>query len=70
MLALTFQGQRTIKLDTVPLPQLQHDTDVIVKVTLCSICGRCAPLPGARPSTAYMRLVPRAGPAACCMHRH
>jgi threonine dehydrogenase-like Zn-dependent dehydrogenase len=40
MLALTFQGQRTIKLDTVPLPQLLNDTDVIVKVLLCSICGR------------------------------
>jgi hypothetical protein len=41
MLALTFQGERSIRLETVPLPQLQDDTSAIVKVLLCSICGRC-----------------------------
>lgn len=40
MLALTFQGEKRICLSTVPVPVLVHETDVIVKVTLCGICGR------------------------------
>ena len=39
MLALTFQGELSIKLETVPKPELLWDTDVVVRVTSCSICG-------------------------------
>lgn len=40
MLALTFAGTEQIVLDEVPKPQLLEPTDIIVRVTLCGICGR------------------------------
>lgn len=40
MLALTFGGTEQIALATVDKPRLLQPTDVIVKVTLCGICGR------------------------------
>jgi threonine dehydrogenase-like Zn-dependent dehydrogenase len=39
MKALTFHGKHTIKFDDAKDPWLQADTDVIVKVNLCAICG-------------------------------
>ncbi|KAF6258722.1 chaperonin 10-like protein [Scenedesmus sp. NREL 46B-D3] len=39
MLALTFGGTEQIALATVDKPRLLQPTDVIVKVTLCGICG-------------------------------
>lgn len=41
MKALTFQGEKQIALSTVPTPHLVHASDVIIKVLLCGICGRC-----------------------------
>jgi threonine dehydrogenase-like Zn-dependent dehydrogenase len=40
MLALTFGGTEQIVLSTVDKPRILQPTDVIVKVTLCGICGR------------------------------
>jgi threonine dehydrogenase-like Zn-dependent dehydrogenase len=40
MQALTYGGKETILLSEVPKPSLQLPTDVIVRVTLCGICGR------------------------------
>ncbi len=39
MNALTFQGKQHISYTKIPDSQLLHDTDAIVKVTLCAICG-------------------------------
>ena len=40
---LSSRGSRTKRLDVnivqVPTPRLVHDTDVIIRVSLCSICG-------------------------------
>lgn len=44
MLALTFGGRQKIVLSRVPLPTLQQPTDVVVRVQLCGICGRCVVL--------------------------
>jgi hypothetical protein len=43
MLALTYQGKEAIELSRVPVPVLSDDEDtaVIVRVSLCGICGRC-----------------------------
>lgn len=41
MKALTFCGKEAIQLADVPKPTLLLPTDVIVRVTLCGICGRC-----------------------------
>jgi hypothetical protein len=41
MKALTFAGKQSIQLADVPKPTLLLPTDVIVRVTLCGICGRC-----------------------------
>ncbi len=43
MLALTYQGKEAIELSRVPVPVLSdaEDTAVIVRVSLCGICGRC-----------------------------
>lgn len=40
MKALTYAGKEAIELADVAKPTLQLPTDVIVKVTLCGICGR------------------------------
>jgi threonine dehydrogenase-like Zn-dependent dehydrogenase len=39
MHALTFHGKQTIQFESIAEPELVHDTDVIVKVKLCAICG-------------------------------
>lgn len=40
MLALVFEGERRIALkEDQPVPQLLSDTDCLVRVTLCAICG-------------------------------
>lgn len=39
MRALTWQGRRDVRVDTVPDPQIQDSTDVIVRVTSSGICG-------------------------------
>lgn len=38
--ALTYAGKESIELADVAKPTLQLPTDVIVRVTLCGICGR------------------------------
>jgi len=40
MKALTYAGKETIQLSVVDKPTIQLPTDVIVKITLCGICGR------------------------------
>jgi threonine dehydrogenase-like Zn-dependent dehydrogenase len=37
--ALTWQGRRDVRVDTVPDPTIQHPTDAIIKVTSSAICG-------------------------------
>jgi threonine dehydrogenase-like Zn-dependent dehydrogenase len=39
MKALTWQGKRDVRVETVPDPQIQDPTDVIVKVTSTGLCG-------------------------------
>ncbi len=39
MKALTWHGNRDVRVDTVPDPAIQHPTDAIVKVTSSGICG-------------------------------
>lgn len=39
MQALTFHGKETIRYETIPDPKIEADTDVIVQVSACSICG-------------------------------
>lgn len=39
MRAVTFRGPRTVQVDDVPDPQLQHGRDAIVRVTATAICG-------------------------------
>ncbi|MEU6577904.1 zinc-dependent alcohol dehydrogenase [Streptomyces sp. NPDC046805] len=39
MRALTWQGRRDVRVDTVPDPGLRDPTDVIVRVTTTGICG-------------------------------
>ena len=39
MKALTWQGKGKITCDTVPDPKIEHDRDVVIKVTACAICG-------------------------------
>lgn len=39
MKALTWQGKRTVSVETVPDPILQEPTDAIIKVTSTCICG-------------------------------
>jgi threonine dehydrogenase-like Zn-dependent dehydrogenase len=39
MKALTFRGDRTIRFESVPDPQILAPGDVIVRVRLCAICG-------------------------------
>jgi threonine dehydrogenase-like Zn-dependent dehydrogenase len=37
--ALTWQGRRDVRVDTVPDPTIQHPTDAIVRITSTAICG-------------------------------
>lgn len=39
MKAVIYAGKGSIKVENLPAPKLQHDTDVIVKVKAASICG-------------------------------
>ena len=39
MKAVTWQGKRDIKVETVPDPRIQEPTDAIIKVTSTAICG-------------------------------
>ncbi|UDL94766.1 glutathione-dependent formaldehyde dehydrogenase [Lichenihabitans sp. PAMC28606] len=39
MKALTWQGTGKITCETVPDPKIEHDRDVVIKVTACAICG-------------------------------
>src|SRR5690242_7034735 len=39
MKALTWHGKSDIRCETVPDPKVEHDRDVIIKVTACAICG-------------------------------
>ena len=39
MKALTWQGKGKITCESVPDPRIEHDRDVIIKVTACAICG-------------------------------
>ena len=39
MRALTFQGKRSVKLETVSDPELHAPTDVLVRIRLAGICG-------------------------------
>ncbi|WP_250292638.1 alcohol dehydrogenase catalytic domain-containing protein [Streptomyces atroolivaceus] len=39
MRALTYHGKRDVRVETVPDPQIQAPTDIIVKITSTGICG-------------------------------
>jgi threonine dehydrogenase-like Zn-dependent dehydrogenase len=39
MKALTWQGKRSVSVETVPDPTIQEPTDVIIRVTSAAICG-------------------------------
>ncbi|MFH9478193.1 glutathione-dependent formaldehyde dehydrogenase, partial [Streptomyces anulatus] len=39
MRALTYQGKRDVRVETVPDPWVRDPTDVIVKITSTGICG-------------------------------
>lgn len=39
MKALTYQGTKDVRVDTVPDPILQHDQDIILRITATAICG-------------------------------
>lgn len=39
MKALTWQGKGKITCESVPDPKIEHDRDVIIKVSACAICG-------------------------------
>lgn len=39
MYALTFHGRETIRFESIPDPKITTETDVIVQVKLCAICG-------------------------------
>lgn len=39
MKALTWQGRRDVRVETVPDPTIQADTDVIIEVTSSGLCG-------------------------------
>lgn len=39
MRALCWHGQNDVRMDSVPDPQIQHPTDILVKVTTTAICG-------------------------------
>src|SRR3954452_4728503 len=39
MKAVTWQGKRDVRVETVPDPQIKDPTDVIVKITSTGLCG-------------------------------
>jgi len=39
MRAVTWQGKRDVRVETVPDPTIEHPTDAIIKVTSTAICG-------------------------------
>src|SRR4051812_29891888 len=39
MRALTWQGKRDVRVETVPDPTIQEPTDAIVRITSTAICG-------------------------------
>ena len=39
MRALTWQGKRDVRVETVPDPTIQQPTDAIVRITSTAICG-------------------------------
>jgi threonine dehydrogenase-like Zn-dependent dehydrogenase len=39
MKALTWQGKRDVRVEEVPDPTIQEDTDVVIKVTTSGLCG-------------------------------
>ncbi|MFF2864890.1 alcohol dehydrogenase catalytic domain-containing protein, partial [Streptomyces rubiginosohelvolus] len=39
MRALTYQGKRDVRVETVPDPRIQDPTDIIVRITSTGICG-------------------------------
>ncbi|TQK42638.1 threonine dehydrogenase-like Zn-dependent dehydrogenase [Streptomyces sp. SLBN-118] len=39
MRALTWQGKRDVRVDTVPDPVLKEDSDIVVRITSTGICG-------------------------------
>lgn len=39
MKAVTWQGKRDVRVEQVPDPKLQHDTDAIIEVTTTGLCG-------------------------------
>ena len=39
MRAVTWQGKRDVRVETVPDPILKEDTDAIIRVTTTGICG-------------------------------
>jgi threonine dehydrogenase-like Zn-dependent dehydrogenase len=39
MRALTYHGARDVRVDTVPDPVLQHDEDIVLRITATAICG-------------------------------
>lgn len=40
MKAVVFRGPFDIRVEQKPRPQIQDDTDAIIRVTLAGICGR------------------------------
>ena len=39
MRALTWQGKRDVRVETVPDPKIEQPTDAIVRITSTAICG-------------------------------
>ena len=39
MRALCWHGKNDVRHETVPDPRIEHDRDVVIKVTACAICG-------------------------------
>lgn len=39
MKALIWQGEKDIRYETVPDPQIEHPRDAVIKVSSCAICG-------------------------------
>lgn len=39
MKALTWQGKRDVRVETVPDPKIEEPTDAIIRVTTSGLCG-------------------------------
>lgn len=44
MRALTYQGAKDVRVETVPDPMLQDSQDILLRVTATAICGSDLPL--------------------------